>query len=208
MGIDKETVGYVVISLDILGIFVLWISLQIHSIFEKLEEKEIEGAILDGADFTVEVENIPEHTNTYLLKAQIWRHIEDILKDDPEYVHLDPDDPNAHKIAHCTSALNQYSIMRYYKKRLRYEKQDRILALRQMILDETDFTEKEYNSLYETFVHKRADIKKRFDENEEIICKLRATEHVTSVKVYITMQSMEGKERIKKALGAPIIKRC
>lgn len=179
--------------------FIAWIAFQIHSLYEKLEKKEIEGIILDGTDFTVDVKNIPEHTDIRVLKAQIWRHIETVLKDHPEFAVLDKNDPNAHKVAQCNFALSKFSLMFYYKMRLTYEKKDRIAALKEALLKRSYMEEEKKNAELFKLKYEREIIKQRYEHNEETIIKLRSMSDIRASKVYITMQSMEGKQRLKRA---------
>lgn len=208
LNIPKAEVGYAVVTFDVVCMFFLWIAFQIHGTYEDLEEKEIDGVVLDGADFTVEVENIPLHYDIRILKAQIWRHIETVLKDHPEYAVAVKNDPNAFKIAQCNFALTKYLIMYYYKKRLTYEKRDRILALREAVLEKSKISKDAKQKEREKFAHKREQIRKSYEENEEVIKEMRNKKDIRAVKVYITMQSMEGKQRIKKAFMAKKIRRC
>lgn len=208
LGLDKDIIAYIVVAFDIIIVFFIWIALQIHGTYEELEEKEIEGVILDGSDFTVDVENIPEHFDIRVLKAMMWRHVETVLKDHKEYAVIDKNDPNAYKIAQCNFALNKYIIMFYYKKRLTYEKKDRILALKQVLLDKSSANPEKKKRAKERLDKKRAKVKAQYDENEEQIKKLRNKKGIKAVKVYITMQSMEGAQRIRKAFMARKLRRC
>ena len=207
LGVDKEVVGYIIVALDIIGVFFIWIALQVHGIYENLEEEEIEGIVLDGEDFTVEVANIPEHTDYRILKTQIWKHIEELLKDHPEYAVNDDSDQNAHKIAQLNVALDKYSIMYYFKLRLKYEKQDRILALKESLLRKSDNSKENKEKVQAKLKEKRDKVKAKHQENEQKIEKIRSEGDVNAVKVFITMQSMEGRERIKKAFHHPRIRR-
>jgi hypothetical protein len=199
LGVSKTNIGYLVVSFDIIMMFFIWIAFQIHGTYENIEEEEVEGVVLDGEDFTVQVANIPEHTDYRILKIQMWRHIETILKEHPEYAVLDENDENAHKIAQCNMALKKYEILYYFKERLRYEKQDRIVSLKQSLLSSSQATEEKKEELTNKFEAQHEKIKAKYDKNEDKIKKLRSSGDVSAVKIFITMQSMEGRERLKKA---------
>lgn len=208
LGAKKEDVGYIVISFDFVAMFFLWIMLQIHGSYEDKEEKEIEGIVLDGSDFTLDVKNIPPHVDVRVLKAQMWRHIEGVLKEHNEYAVHDTEDPNACKVAQLNFALTKYTIMQYYKLRIWYEKQDRIFNLRISILEKSKADEKKKEKKRDYLLKQIQINKERYELNEERIVKCKNDKSVRAIKIYVTMQSMEGKKSMMKAFRAPTLRRC
>ena len=53
LGLYKSSISIIVVCCDLGVSYLIWILLQIHSRFEKLEDKEIEESTLTGTDFTV-----------------------------------------------------------------------------------------------------------------------------------------------------------
>ena len=207
LGADKEDASYVIIAFDIVSMFFIWICFQIHGTFEELEVKEIDGVVLDGADFTVDVSNIPQHKDYKLLKAQVWKHIETMLEGHPEFADRDENDVNAHKIAQCNLSLNRYSVLRFYKLRLNYEKKEKIIALKQALLDKSSAKEEKKEKMRKKLEAKMEDIKRKKDQNEKMIESQRVAD-VKANRIYLTMQSMEGKQRVLNALKPKKFRRC
>lgn len=186
--------------------FILWAAFEIHGKYEDLEKEEVDGLFLDGSDFTVDVKNIPEHSDIRVFKAQLCRHIEDILKNNEEYVQDDPDDPNAHKVADLNFALTKYSIMKYFKIRMDYEKQERVILLKESLLDKS--SAKSVQAIRAKLEQQKAKLLKKQEANEAIIKQIRSRKDIRAVKVYVTMQSMEGKKRVVSAFRASKFRRC
>ena len=86
--------------------------------------------------------------------------------------------------------------MTNYKIKMKYEKDFKIFEIKENILKNctanSEIIEKEKNKIDK----KRRKLKKKYDANENLISKLRHTFDVRAVKIYITMQSMEGKRRL------------
>jgi len=207
-GTTKANISYIIIFFDIISIFFLWIAFQIHGYYEELEEIEIEGVILDGSDFAVEVKNIPMHSDVRVFKAQLWRHIETVLLSNPKFAVSDHNDPNAYKIAQIDFALANYTIMEYYKLRVNYEKQDRILTLKQAILDKSNVSEEKKNKSRQVMARRREINRERHEKNEERIKVCKSHSNVKAIRAFVTMESMEGKKRIKRAYRAKKFRRC
>jgi len=76
--------AYIVIGIDILIAYSFLIALGILNSFEEIEEQEHTMSTLTPADFTVVVKNMPakeEYQSFLELKAQLWKHFEQSLKD-------------------------------------------------------------------------------------------------------------------------------
>lgn len=138
----------------------------------------------------------------------MWRHIETVLKEHPEYAVAEENDRNSYKIAQCNMALKKYVILYYFKERLKFEKQDRIYALKLALLHKSKATPEKIEKLREKLNSKRETVKVKYEKNEEKIKLLRSQGDANAVKIFITMQSMEGRERVKKAFQHSKKRRC
>ena len=191
----RSKAAYIIIWFDFAWILFIWIAFEVHDTYERLENIEINDKILDGSDFTVEISNIPYHDDVRILKAQTWKYIEQILQ---KSIQEDPkiQDPNWYKIAQCNLALTKYSIMSNYKARLRFEKEFKILNIKENILKNSIANQNKIDKEKMNIEKKRIKLKAKSDENEKAILELKRTLDVKAVRIYITMQSMEGKDKL------------
>jgi hypothetical protein len=120
-------------------VFFFWIMLQVHGSFENLEEKEIEEQTLTGSDFTFMIKNLPDYDDNILLKAKLWKKIEDVLEERREgdlkkQFGLRMDDTEDGKIADIRFGMSDYSFFQFYKKRANFARDKKVLMLKKMIL--------------------------------------------------------------------------
>ena len=196
MGTSRHKIAYIVITFDLLCIFFIWFAFEVHEWYENNEDQEINDAVLDGSDFTVEISNIPAHGDIRILKAQIWKYIEGLIQKDLERNPSSNNDPNLYKIAQWNLALTKYSIMSNYKTKMKHEKDFKILEIKENILKNSKVNSKILMKEHAKIEKKRRKLKAKYDTNEITIAKLRHTFDVRAVKIYITMQSMEGQRRL------------
>mgnify|MGYP003573456379 CR=1 FL=1 len=77
---NKSSIGILLVVLDIVLVFTMWLGYQIEGSYESLDEREIEQQTLTGSDFTVKMTGLPDYDDNVLLKAKLWKHIEDVLE--------------------------------------------------------------------------------------------------------------------------------
>ena len=204
----RNNVGFIVIAFDILCILFIWISLEVHDTYEQLEDLEINDVVLDGSDFTVQIANVPAHEDVRILKAQICKYIEVDLQSRLNEEQPQSQDMHLFKIAQCNLALTKYSIMSNFKTKMKYNKQFKILDVKESILKNSTADSNTVQNEKLKLERQRIKLKAKFDTNEQVIAELKNSTEVKAVRIYITMQNMSGKKQLIEMLQSRKRRRC
>ena len=205
---SRKNIGFIVIAFDILCILFIWIALEVHDTYEQLEDLEINDAVLDGSDFTVQIANVPAHEDVRILKAQICKYIEVDLQSRLNEEQPQSQDMHLFKIAQCNLALTKYSIMSNFKTKMKYNKQFKILDVKESILKNSTADSNTVQNEKLKLERQRIKLKAKFDANEQVIAELRNSTEVKAVRIYITMQNMSGKKQLIEMLQSRKRRRC
>ena len=205
---SRKNIGFIVIAFDILCILFIWIALEVHDTYEQLEDFEINDAVLDGSDFTVQIANVPAHEDVRVLKAQICKYIEVDLQSRLNEEQPQSQDMHLFKIAQCNLALTKYSIMSNFKAKMDYNKQFKILDVKESILKNSTADSNTVQNEKLNLERQRIKLKAKFDANEQVIAELKNSTDVKAVRIYITMQSMNGKKQLIEMLQSRKRRRC
>lgn len=161
-----------------------------------MEEREIDGAVLKGSDFTVAIKNLPQNDDPRVFKAELWRHIERILEENAGTFIKVKNDPNACKIADIYLGMSDYGVMHFYLKRTELAKQETMINIKISILEDTDMDESEKDKKLKKYKKRLTKVQKKKEKNEQAYEKFKAKNQQKIVKAYVTMKSMEGKLRL------------
>ena len=98
--------------------------------------------------------------------------------------------------------------MSNFKTKLKYNKQFKILDIKQSILKTSTADSNAVQAEQSKIERQRAKLKAKFDANELKIAQLKTSLDVKAVKVYVTMQSTRGKQQLLAMLRSIKRRRC
>ena len=117
--------------------------MQIQGSYEELEQQEIEEQTLTGSDFCLQLKNLPDYDDNMLLKANLWKHIEDLLEErrEGDLKHQKgerKEDTEDGKVACINFGMSNYDFFNFYKKRAEFTKLIRMTELKMKKINKMD----------------------------------------------------------------------
>ena len=86
MKLSRETISIVVVCIDLSCIFAFQVALWFLTSYVKLDSKRHRNLLFETQKFALEIHNLPNLTSKYplfLLKAELWTHIETTIAGKP-----------------------------------------------------------------------------------------------------------------------------
>ena len=193
---SKNTISFILVIIDIIAIYIFWIFLQHHGKYEYLEEREIDGEVLNGSDFAVMIKNLPRDQDPRVLKSKLWQHLERVLEEyKHEYVKV-KDAPNATLVADINFGMSDYGIMHFYLKRSSLMREEAVITIKTNILNDTEMDEDVKEKQIRKLEKKLVKVQKKKEKNEREYEKFKQKNKQQVVKAFVTFKSTEAKLRI------------
>eukprot|EP00347_Sterkiella_histriomuscorum_P007541 403348527 len=188
VSISRENLGFIVVILDVAIVLSLIISLYILEKYETIEDKEINESLLKAEHFAVVIKKLPpreEFNSIKELKAQLWNHLEQVVKQEPS-IQNDQNIANNQKIMNIHFGLSDFSKLKILIQIYNLIKEQLRIEVR-MQLDS------------EKKVKHDKDLMKVLQKIDKLVVKyqnydLENNNHV--INAYVTFRSIQGKERV------------
>eukprot|EP00347_Sterkiella_histriomuscorum_P022647 403337690 len=200
VSISRENLGFIVVILDVAIVLSLIISLYILEKYETIEDKEINESLLKAEHFAVVIKKLPpreEFNSIKELKAQLWNHLEQVVKQEPS-IQNDQNIANNQKIMNIHFGLSDFSKLKILIQIYNLIKEQLRIEVR-MQFDSEKKVKHDKNLI------------KVLQKIDKLVVKyqnydLENNNHV--INAYVTFRSVQGKERIVQAFKAGKCRRC